>query len=43
MRASKSAGLGDEANGVPKRHVAWTTEHIATLREIRDAAAMLAG
>jgi membrane protein YdbS with pleckstrin-like domain len=43
MRASKSAGLGDEANGLPKRHVAWTTEHIATLREIRDAAAVLAG
>ena len=38
MRASKSAGLGDEA--VERKVVAggWTPEHLVALREVRDAA-----
>ena len=44
MRASKSAGLGDEAATGSKRQVPdWGEEHIAALREIREAAVALAG
>lgn len=44
MRASKSAGLGDE----PHDHAAtatpgWTPDHLAALREIRDEIVQLAG
>jgi membrane protein YdbS with pleckstrin-like domain len=43
LRRSKSAGLGDEVPEAPRRTVAdWSAEHIAALREIRDAARMLA-
>jgi len=39
MRASKSAGLGDEAAIERRVHAAgWTAEHVAVLREIREAA-----
>ena len=42
MRASKSAGLGDESQPSRTVHAAgWTSEHIAALREIRDAALVL--
>jgi membrane protein YdbS with pleckstrin-like domain len=46
MRRSQSAGLGDErlADVRPAAAPAWTAEHLAALREIRDAArAMLPG
>lgn len=39
MRASKSAGLGDEAVGETRRHsTGWTAEHLAVLRQIKDVA-----
>ncbi|MGC1273108.1 MAG: PH domain-containing protein [Planctomycetaceae bacterium] len=42
MRASKSAGLGDEA-AIESRSpsAGWTAEHITVLREIREAATAL--
>lgn len=43
MRASRSAGLGDEAGAVERRSpsAGWTPEHVAALREIREAALAL--
>lgn len=37
VRASRSAGLGDEHDVRAGAGVRWTPEHIAALREIRDA------
>jgi membrane protein YdbS with pleckstrin-like domain len=44
VRASRSAGLGDEAAGAPRAvpTSTLTGEHVRLLREIRDAAAALA-
>lgn len=42
MRASKSAGLGDEAAIERRLHAGgWTAEHVAALREIREVAGRL--
>lgn len=42
LRRSRSAGLGDEAPELVRPHAAtWSAEHVATLREIRDAARTL--
>jgi membrane protein YdbS with pleckstrin-like domain len=41
MRASKSAGLGDEMVTDRRRTTTWTFEHLAVLREMRDAALKL--
>jgi len=42
MRASKSAGLGDESVAKRRRTTTpWTSEHFAVLREMRDAAVRL--
>lgn len=38
MRASKSAGLGDDAAASSQRSTAWSAAHLAALREVRDAA-----
>jgi membrane protein YdbS with pleckstrin-like domain len=38
VRRSRSAGLGDESAG---HGLAWSPEHIAALREIRDALSLL--
>lgn len=43
MRASKSAGLGDEAETESRRpNSGWTAEQLVALREVRDAAVALA-
>jgi membrane protein YdbS with pleckstrin-like domain len=41
MRASKSAGLGDDAAASQGRPTVWTRAHLAALREVRDAALAL--
>ena len=41
LRKSRSAGLGDERADSLHPGSAWTSEHLAVLREIRDAAAVL--
>ena len=42
MRESKSAGLGDEAREPVRPSAGWNVEHLAVLREMRDAALVLA-
>ena len=42
MRASKSAGLGDEATPARRTVGGWTPEHLAALREVREAVLALA-
>lgn len=38
MKQSKTAGLGDEDDAIDRpARMAWSPEHLATLREIRDA------
>ena len=42
LRRSRTAGLGDEApEPLAGRSPVWQASHLAVLREIRDAAAML--
>ena len=37
IRGSRSAGLGDEESGNSEMCSRWTPEHVAVLRDIRDA------
>ena len=42
MRVSRTAGLGDEQRTEPTVDIrGWTPEHVAALREIREAALAL--
>jgi len=41
VRASRSAGLGDEKRVALPEQSIWTSEHIATLRDIRDELVLL--
>ncbi len=43
LRRSRSAGLGDEAADHAETRPAWSPEHLAALRGIRDAVRTLAG
>ena len=36
LRGSKSAGLGDDMDEVGSRTAAFSAEHLAVLRQIRD-------
>lgn len=43
LRRSRTAGLGDEPEPHPAAPSAWSPEHLAALREIREAVRVLAG
>jgi membrane protein YdbS with pleckstrin-like domain len=43
MRTSRSAGLGDEPEGRSMKGTRWSPDHLAALREIRDAVVAMPG
>jgi membrane protein YdbS with pleckstrin-like domain len=38
VQTNQTAGLGDEGDETAERHLAWSPQHLAVLREIRDLA-----